>query len=73
MPRFTVELSSEIDSRLTAIARKQGISKSEAMKRAFALLSIADQETAKGNTLGIVREDTNNHELMALGRVVGLQ
>ena len=73
MPRLTVDLSSEIDSRLTSIAQKQGISKAEAMRRAFALLSIADQETAKGNSLGIVREDPNGHELMALGRVVGLQ
>lgn len=72
MPRLTVDLSAEIDLRLTAIAKKEGISKAEAMRRAFALLSVADQEKAKGNSLGIVREDPNSHQLTILGRVVGL-
>ncbi len=72
MPRFTVDLSKEIDTRLTAIAQKEGITKAEAMRRAFALLSIADHEKEKGNSLGIVRENPNNHELQAIGRVVGV-
>lgn len=71
MPRLTVDLSQEIDARLTEIAQKEGISKAEAMRRAFALLSVAEVEKAKGNSLGIVRED-DNHELRALGRVVGI-
>ena len=72
MPRLTVDLSKEIDSRLTAIAQKEGISKAEAMRRAFALLSVAEQEKAKGNSLGIVREDLEKHELIAIGRIVGV-
>lgn len=72
MPRLTVDLSKEIDSRLSEIARKQGISKAEAMRRAFALLSVAEVEQSKGNSLGIVREDSDSHELKALGRVVGI-
>lgn len=72
MPRLTVDLSSEIDSRLTAIAQKEGISKAEAMRKAFALLSVAEQEKSKGNSLGIVREDPDNHILIAIGRVVGV-
>lgn len=72
MPRLTVDLSPEIDTRLTEIARKEGISKAEAMRKAFALLSVAEKESAKGNSLGIVREDPDNHELLALGRVVGI-
>lgn len=72
MPRLTVDLSKEIDARLTAIANKEGISKAQAMRKAFALLSVAEQESAKGNSIGIVREDPNNHELQAIGRVVGI-
>jgi hypothetical protein len=72
MPRLTVDLSKEIDTRLTEIAQKEGISKAEAMRKAFALLSIAVEESAKGNSLGIVRENPENHGLQALGRVVGV-
>jgi hypothetical protein len=72
MPRLTVDLSKEIDARLTEIAQKEGISKAEAMRKAFALLSVAVAETAKGNSLGIVRENPESHETEVLGRVVGL-
>ena len=72
MPRLTVDLSKEIDSRLTAIAQKEGISKAEAMRKAFALLSVAEVEKSKGNSLGIVRENPDSHILEAIGRVVGV-
>ncbi len=72
MPRLTVNLSKEINARLTEIAQKEGITKAEAMRKAFALLSVAEQEKAKGNSLGIVRESEENHELQTIGRVVGV-
>ena len=72
MPRLTVDLSEEIDARLTAIAKKAGISKAEAMRKAFALLAVAEGEKVKGNSLGIVREDEESHELKAIGLVVGI-
>lgn len=72
MSRFTADLSKDISERLNEIARKEGITKAEAMRRAFALLSVAEQEKFKGNSLGIVREDPNSHELQAIGRVVGI-
>lgn len=71
MPRLTVDLSAEIDTRLTDIARRHRISKADAMRRAFALLAVADSETARGNSLGIVREGPD-HRLEAVGRVVGI-
>ncbi|MFV2058871.1 MAG: ribbon-helix-helix protein, CopG family [Thiohalomonadales bacterium] len=72
MPRFTLDLPTEIDRHLTEIAAKAGISKAEAMRRAFALLVVADEEKAKGNSLGIVREDKRSHDLKAIARVVGV-
>ncbi len=42
------------------------------MRKAFALLSVAVAESSKGKSLGIVRENPDNHELQALGRVVGV-
>lgn len=73
MPRMTLDLSEEIDSTLTDIAKRSGISKAEAMRRAFALLSVADKEKSKnaGFSLGIVRE-TDDHRLEAVARVVGV-
>lgn len=73
MTRLTLDLSAEIDQKLTDIAHRAGITKAEAMRRAFALLTVADQEKQKkgGFSLGIVQED-DNHSLKAVGRVVGV-
>ncbi|MBU2709341.1 ribbon-helix-helix protein, CopG family [Zooshikella marina] len=72
MPRLTLDLSDEVNKELDRIAKANCISKAEAMRRAFALLAVAESEKKRGNSLGIVREDPNSHHLEALGRVVGV-
>lgn len=67
MTRMTVDLSDEVDDRLTEIARKSGITKAEAMRRAFALLSVAHQERERGNSLAVVDDD-----LKPVARLVGV-
>jgi hypothetical protein len=61
------EQAVEINDRLTDIIRREEITKAEAMRRAFALLSVAEQEKAKGNSPGIIREDPRSRELQAIG------
>jgi hypothetical protein len=69
---MTLDLSVEIDQTLTDIAQQNGITKAEALRRAFALLVVAYAEKKKpGFSLGIVRE-RDDHTLEAVGRVVGL-
>jgi len=53
---------------LSRIASKKHITKSELMRRAFALLYIADEQQEVGNTLGIIKSSTN--ELVS--RLVGI-
>ena len=72
MPRLTIELSSEIDTRLAEIARKEGITKAEAIRKAFALLSVATSEKAKGNSIGVVRELPDSDELQVVAQVIGI-
>jgi len=57
MRTMTLSLSKEIDDFLTAYAYERGISKAQAMKRAFALLKIADDQKRKrdGSSIGLVR------------------
>lgn len=72
MASLTLELSDEIDNRLTQIALRNCITKAEAMKCAFALLAIADnQKHLAGCSLGIIRERAD-HTLEVVGRVTGL-
>lgn len=72
MPRMTLDLSDEIDNLLNDIAKQSGITKAEAMRRAFALLAVAyDEKKKPGYSLGIVRE-REDHTLEAVCRVVGI-
>ncbi|NVD70203.1 ribbon-helix-helix protein, CopG family [Duganella sp. BJB488] len=73
MRSMTVEMSPEIDDTLTMIACARGISKGEAMRRAFALLKVAYEERQKcdGSSLGFVRRRPDN-TLEALGVVTGI-
>jgi predicted transcriptional regulator len=67
MSRLTLDLSPETDKRLTEIATKKGITKVEALRRAFALLSIAEEQQKEGNYLGIVKGDNT-----LISRLVGV-
>lgn len=71
MARMTLDLTPELENRLADIASRSGITKAEAMRRAFALLSVADDEKRKGNTLAVVREGPN-HEMIIAARLVGI-
>lgn len=72
MSRLTLELSDEIDRCLTDIARRSDLSKGEAIRRAFALLAIADVEENKGNFLAVVRKNKENNLLETVARLVGI-
>ena len=55
--RIKLNISDEIDQRLTDLARVRGISKGEVMKRAFALLSIEDRFADVGAEIAILRDN----------------
>lgn len=72
MPRYTVDISDKVVKDLELFAKRNGISRAEAARRAFALLALADAEANRGNTLGIVHENEESHELEVVARVVGV-
>jgi predicted transcriptional regulator len=67
MSRMTIDLSNEVDDRLSEIARKSGITKAEAMRRAFALLSVAYDEKERGNSLAVVDD-----KMRPVARLIGV-
>lgn len=72
MQRMTLELSDSFDVVLTNFAARNRVSKPEAVRRALAVLALAEREKTKGRSLGIVEEDQDTHELHAVGRILGL-
>jgi metal-responsive CopG/Arc/MetJ family transcriptional regulator len=72
MPRYTVDLADKVIEDLDKFAASQHISRAEAIKRALALLSIANTERASGNELGIIKRDKTSDQLQVVGRIAGV-
>lgn len=72
MNRMSVNLSPEMEKLIEATSRKEGISKSEVIRRAFALLQISEAEKIKGRAIGIIAEDSVSHEMKVVGKIIGL-
>ena len=72
MPRFTIDMSKDLDRRLSEIAKDKETTKGEVMRKAFTLLSIAEEERKKnGYSVGIIK-DAGNGRMEVVTRVVGL-
>ncbi|MBP2169441.1 putative transcriptional regulator [Erwinia toletana] len=71
MPRFTVDLSEELDKRLREIAQANGITKAEAIRRAFTLLSVADTEKKRNRHMGFFTVNDNGDKEIT-SEIVGL-
>ena len=72
MRRMTLEMSDSFDEVLTSFAARNRVSKSEAVRRALAVLALVERETINGRSLGLVEEDTDTHELHAVGLIRGM-
>ena len=71
MARMTVDLPEDINNLITSIANEQGVPKTEIVRRAFAILKVAQEERANGGELGMVRRDSEG-KLEAVGRIIGI-
>ena len=71
MARISVTLSPEMETLIEQVAEKHKITKANAVRRAFALLQIAEEQTHKGRELGIIKEERDG-QLKAVGKIVGL-
>lgn len=71
MSRMSANLSPEMELLVEETAKREGISKGEVIRRAFALFKVAETEKIKGRFLAVVRENDEN-EPEILGRILGL-
>ncbi len=66
--RLTLDLSDDVNERLTQIAKQSNISKAETIRRALSLLSVAEKEAQHGRSLAIVKEE--NGKLKPVARLI---
>ena len=57
--RITLDLNKDLDKSLESIAAKSHISKSDVLRKALALILIADEAKDQGQSLGIIDRKKN--------------
>ena len=59
MGKLTVQFTGRIDDDLEALAKEQGVPKTQVIRRAVALMKYVEDERARGHKLSIT--DENDH------------
>ncbi|MEY1283334.1 hypothetical protein AB7186_25695 [Escherichia coli] len=72
MNRMSMNLSPEMEKLIDETAKKEGISKADVVRKAFALLQVSETEKKKGRSLGIITEEQNSHEMKVVSKIIGL-
>ncbi|ENZ0175284.1 MULTISPECIES: ribbon-helix-helix protein, CopG family [Morganellaceae] len=72
MNRMSVNLSPEMEKLIDETAKKEGISKADVVRKAFALLQVSESEKKKGRSLGIISDEHNGNEMRVVGKIIGL-
>ena len=72
MSRMTLEITGVFERELGSLATRNGITTAEAVRRALAVIAVAEREHRSGRSLGIVEEDRDTRTLRAVGRIIGL-
>ncbi|HCI5685034.1 TPA: ribbon-helix-helix protein, CopG family [Klebsiella variicola subsp. variicola] len=71
MARLSVTLSPEMEALIQKVSSKRGISRAQAVRRAFALLQISEEQMENGRELGIIKDEGG--EIKAVGKIAGLK
>lgn len=65
MSRISLTISEEANREIEVLAKRENITKSEAMRRALSLVKIANKAHKDNQSLALVREDGSNIHVVA--------
>jgi metal-responsive CopG/Arc/MetJ family transcriptional regulator len=66
MERYTIDLADEVVKNIDAAAARLNVSRTEAFKRALALIPIANEAHESDSEIGVIRCDKNGAKVVAL-------
>ncbi|KVD26434.1 ribbon-helix-helix protein, CopG family [Burkholderia ubonensis] len=70
MQKLTLNVSDEVADEIEKFARREGVTKTEAMRRILSLVKVSNEEAKKGRSLGIIA-DQGGH-LNVVAKLVGV-
>lgn len=70
MVRVTLSIPAEIDKELEKFAEREHVTKSEAMRRALALIKVSNEQSQQGRELGVIQD--KDGKLTVVAKLIGI-
>jgi hypothetical protein len=70
MAKLTLNVSDEVADEIEKFATREGVTKTEAMRRILSLVKVSNEESAKGRSLGVIAD--NGGKLDVIAKLIGV-
>ncbi|PRY03783.1 ribbon-helix-helix protein, CopG family [Paraburkholderia sp. BL25I1N1] len=65
MAKLTLNVSDEVADEIEKFARREGVTKTEAMRRILSLVKVSNEESKKGRSLGVIQDHGGKLDVVA--------
>ena len=65
MAKLTLNVSDEVADEIEKFARREGVTKTEAMRRILSLVKVSNEEARKGRSLGVIWDHDGKLDVVA--------
>lgn len=65
MAKLTLNVSDEVSDEIEKFARREGVTKTEAMRRILSLVKVSNDEAKRDRSLGIIQDHGGKLEVVA--------
>jgi hypothetical protein len=65
MAKITLNVTDDVYEEIEAFARREGVTKTEAMRRILSLVKVSNREAKKGHSLGVITDEGGKPEVVA--------
>jgi hypothetical protein len=65
MAKLTLNVSDEVADEIEKFARREGVTKTEAMRRILSLVKVSNEESKKGRSLGVISDHDGRLDVVA--------
>lgn len=65
MAKLTLNVSDEVADEIEKFARREGVTKTEAMRRILSLVKVSNEESKKGRSLGVIADHDGKLDVVA--------
>ncbi|WP_233850457.1 hypothetical protein [Paraburkholderia sp. HD33-4] len=71
MAKLTLNVSDEVVTQIERFAEREGVTKTEAMRRILSLVKVSNEEASKGRSLGVIQDQADG-KMAVVAKLIGV-